>query len=301
MFKVTNYEIKSVENKIDYMIPKSIQLTNVKVLWDKGYYGKDIHIAILDTGCDVDHKCLNDRIVETKNFINETDDVTDKNGHGTHVSGIIAANRVKEGMTGIAPEVSLHIYKVLGDNGNGSYEAIIKALEHAINQKVDIINMSLGGTEANEKMHKLINKAIDNGICVVCASGNESKGDDGSIDEISYPGFWREVIEVGSVEQDGTMSKFSNSNYNVDLVAYGGQITSCYPGNKYATTSGTSQSAPLISGALALLKQKFIAEFGRDCECESELYAQLIKNTKTISDVNRKLQGNGILNFRSEE
>lgn len=300
MYKITNYEVKSIEDKIDYMIPKSIQLTNVKTIWDKGYYGKDIHIAILDTGIDVNHKCLSDRIVETKNFIDGSEDVTDKNGHGTHVAGIIAANRSKEGMTGIAPEVSLHIYKVLADNGDGSHDAIIKALEQAINQKVDIINMSLGGTDANEKMHELINKAIDNGICVVCASGNEAMGDNGSVDEISYPGFWREVVEVGSMEQDGIISKFSNSNYNIDLVAYGGQITSCYPGNKYATTSGTSQATPQISGALALLKQKFIAEFGRNPECESELYAQLIKNTKTIANVNKKLQGNGCLYFRED-
>lgn len=300
MFKITNYEVKSIEDEIDYMVPKSIQLTNVQTLWDEGYYGKDVHIAILDTGIDVNHKCLNNRIVETKNFIDGSEDVTDKNGHGTHVAGIIAANRSKEGMTGIAPEVSLHIYKVLADNGNGSHDAIIKALEQGINQKVDIINMSLGGTEANEKMHELINKAINNGICVVCASGNEAMGDNGSVDEISYPGFWREVVEVGSVEQDGIISKFSNSNYNIDLVAYGGQITSCYPGNKYATTSGTSQATPQISGALALLKQKFIAEFGRNPECESELYAQLIKNTKTIANVNKKLQGNGCLYFRED-
>lgn len=300
MFRITNYEVKSIEDKIDYMIPKSIQLTNVQTLWNEGYYGKDVHIAILDTGIDVNHKCLNDRIVETKNFIDGSEDVTDRNGHGTHVAGIIAANRSKEGMTGIAPEVSLHIYKVLADNGDGSYDAIVKALEQAINQKVDIINMSLGGTEANEKMHELINKAINNGICVVCASGNEAMGDNGSVDEISYPGFWREVVEVGSVEQDGIISKFSNSNYNIDLVAYGGQITSCYPGNKYATTSGTSQATPQISGALALLKQKFIAEFGRNPECESELYAQLIKNTKNIANVNKKLQGNGCLYFRED-
>lgn len=300
MFRITNYEVKSIEDEIDYMIPKSIQLTNVQKLWNEGYYGKDIHVAVLDTGCDVNHKCLNDRIVETKNFINGTDDVTDRNGHGTHVSGIIASNRVKEGMTGIAPEVSLHIYKVLADNGDGSYDAIIKALEQAINQNVDIINMSLGGTDANEKMHELINKAINNGICVVCASGNEAKGDDGSVDEISYPGFWREVIEVGSMEQDGTISKFSNSNYNIDLVAYGGKITSCYPNNKYATTSGSSQATPQVAGALALLKQKFIAEFGRQPDCESELYSQLIKNTKTIPELSRKLQGNGCLYFKED-
>ena len=179
-------------------------------------------------------------------------------------------------------------------------ESIVKAIYHAIDMKVDIINMSLGGTSGNNALEVAIDKAIENNICVVCASGNDAHGDDGSKDEINFPGFYREVIETGSVNKDNKMSYFSNSNDNVDLVAYGGSIMSCYPGNKYAQCSGTSQATPQISGALALLKQKFIAEFGRLPECESELYAQLIKNTKTIPNVSRKLQGNGILYFIGE-
>ena len=244
--------------------------------------------------------CLKDRIVETKNFINGTDDVTDRQGHGSHVAGIIAANRNPKGITGVAPESLLHIYKVLGDDGNGNMESIVKAIYHAIDMKVDIINMSLGGTTGNNALEVAIDKAIENNICVVCASGNDAHGDNGNKDEINFPGFYRQVIEIGSVNKDNKMSYFSNSNDNVDLVAYGGSIMSCYPGNKYAQCSGTSQATPQISGALALLKEKFIAEFGRLPECESELYAQLIKNTKTIPNVSRKLQGNGILYFIGE-
>ena len=244
--------------------------------------------------------CLKDRIVETKNFIDGTDDVTDRQGHGTHVAGIIAANRTPKGIVGMAPESLLHIYKVLGDDGNGNMESIVKAIYHAIDMKVDIINMSLGGTTGNNALEVAIKKAIENNICIVCASGNDARGDNGDKDEINFPGFYREVIETGSVNKDNKMSYFSNSNDNVDLVAYGGNIMACYPGNRYATSSGTSMSCPQISGALALLKQKFIAEFGRLPECESELYAQLIKNTKTIPNVSRKLQGNGILYFIGE-
>ena len=300
MFRIADYEIQSIHDEIDYTIPQSIKLTNVQTLWDKGYYEKGIHIAVLDTGIDVNHVCLKDRIVETKNFIDGTDDVTDRQGHGTHVAGIIAANRTPKGITGVAPESLLHIYKVLGDDGNGNMESIVKAIYHAIDMKVDIINMSLGGTSGNNALEVAIDKAIENNICVVCASGNDALGDDGSKDEINFPGFYREVIEIGSVNKDNKMSYFSNSNDNVDLVAYGGNIMACYPGNKYAECSGTSQATPQISGALALLKQKFIAEFGRLPECESELYAQLIKNTKTIPNVSRKLQGNGILYFIGE-
>lgn len=300
MLKITDYQVNSIDDKIDYLIPKNIKATNCEYLWNKNYLGQEIHLAVLDTGCDINHKCLSDRIVETKNFINNSNDVIDDNGHGTHVSGIIAANRTKQGITGIAPESLLHIYKVLDSNGIGSIDTINKAIEYAINQKVDIISMSLGSTSADKKMHDLIIKANNQGICVVCASGNDAKSDDGSIDEYSYPGAFQESIEVGSINLDETMSYFSNSNNNLDIVGYGGNITSCYPNNRYASTSGTSQATPLISGALALLKQKFRVDFGRD-PSECELYAQLIKNSKTIPNVSRKLQGAGRLYFREGE
>ena len=174
-------------------------------------------------------------------------------------------------------------------------KAIVQRLSNAYHRRT-----RLAETGATYPLEVAINKAIENNICVVCASGNDAHGDNGSKDEINFPGFYREVIEVGSVNKDNKMSYFSNSNDNVDLVAYGGNIMACYPGNKYAQCSGTSQATPQISGALALLKQKFIAEFGRLPECESELYAQLIKNTKTIPNVSRKLQGNGILYFTGE-
>ena len=296
MYRITDYKVESIENNIDYFIPQSIINTNCQYLWDKNYLGQGIHIAVLDTGCDINHKCLSDRIVETKNFINGSEDVTDDNGHGTHVAGIIASNRVKQGMTGIAPESLLHIYKVLNAEGSGSIENINKAIEYAINKKVDIISMSLGGSYADETMHNLIIKANELGICVVCASGNDANNDDGSIDEYSYPSAFQESIEVGSLDPNDTMSYFSNSNNNLDICTYGGSITSCYPNNRYAKCSGTSQATPLVSGALALLKQKFKDEFGRNAD-EEELYSQLIKNTKTIPKVNRKLQGNGMLRF----
>lgn len=297
--RVLDYEVKSIEDSIDYTIPQSILLTNVKEMWDKGYFGNDIHIAVIDTGCDKNHYCINDRIVETKNFINNSNDVTDKVGHGTHVAGIIAANRSPKGITGIAPESKLHIYKVL-DKNSGGIEPIINAINYASEQNIDIINLSLGTNTYNEELKKAIDRVISKGISVVSASGNEAKGDNGSVDEICYPAYFREVIEVGSINKDNNMSSFSNSNENMDLATYGGSILSLYPNNKFATTSGTSMATPLVSGALALLKQKFKAEFGRNPECESELYAQLIKNTKTLPDVSRKLQGNGILYFIEE-
>ena len=300
-YGISDFQVLSVSEKVEYTLTENIRLSNVEKLWELGYDGEGMHIAVLDTGCDVNHECLKDRIVETKNFINGTDDVTDRNGHGTHVAGIIAGNQCEGGISGIAPKASLHIYKVLSDNGLGDTKHTIRAIEHAIEQKVDVINMSLGGRDPLPVMKEVIQKAIDNGISVVCASGNDARGDNGSKDEINYPAYYRECISVGSVTKKQITSKFSNSNFNVDLVAYGSDICSCYPNNKYATCSGTSQATPMVSGFLVLLKQKFMKEFGREPECESELYAQLIKNTKTLKNVDRRVQGNGLIYFREGE
>lgn len=300
-YGIFDFQVQSVFERAEYVLTDNIKLSNVEKLWKLGYDGEGMHIAVLDTGCDVNHKCLKDRIVETKNFITGTNDVTDRNGHGTHVAGIIAGNQCNGGISGMAPRASLHIYKVLKDDGAGDPLHIIRAIEHAIEQKVDVINMSLGGNGVMPVMEKVIQKAIDNGISVVCASGNDGRGDNGEKDEINYPAYYRECISVGSVTKKQIASKFSNSNFNVDIVAYGSDICSCYPGNKYATCSGTSQATPMVSGFIALLKQKYIKEFGRAPECESELYAQLIKHTKTLKNVNRKVQGNGLIYFREGE
>ena len=287
--KISDYEVKAIGTK--FAMSRSITQINVEKLWELGYDGEGMHIAVLDTGCDVKHEYLKDNIVEIKSFIDRSNDVTDRNGHGTHVSGICKS---------VAPKVSLHIYKVLGDDGSGDTWHIVRAIEHAIEQKVDVINMSLGGNGVMPVMEKVIQKAVDNGISVVCASGNDARGDNGNKDEINYPAYYRECISVGSVTKSNIASKFSNSNDNVDVVAYGSDICSCYPNNKYATCSGTSQATPMVSGFLVLLKQKYIKEFGRLPECESELYAQLIKNTKTLKGVDRRVQGNGLIYFREE-
>ena len=103
-YGISDFQILSVSEKVEYTLTENIRLSNVEKLWELGYDGEGMHIAVLDTGCDVNHKCLKDRIVETKNFVNGTDDVTDKNGHGTHVAGIIAGNQCKGGISGIAPK-----------------------------------------------------------------------------------------------------------------------------------------------------------------------------------------------------
>lgn len=298
MVKLVNYE---VSNKIGIsastnMAPYSIALTNAEYMWKNGYYGKDVVIAIIDTGCDSKHPDLQGRILEGRNFTADDNSnpliYEDYNGHGTHVAGIICANNKNKGVVGIAPQAKLLILKALDKNGSGTYQGLINALNYAIGKKVDIISMSLGGPNDVPGLHDIIVEAINKNILVVCAAGN--RGDNNfSTQELDYPGSYEEVIEVGAIDQSKKPALFSNSNRYVDLLAPGVQILSTYKNQSYASLSGTSMATPYVSGGLALLIEWSKKEYGRLLS-ESELYAQLIKNTKSIN-YSRNIQGNGYL------
>jgi major intracellular serine protease len=278
-------------------IPKGIDLIQAPSLWNNGYKGKGITVAVLDTGCDVNHPDLKGKVKGYRNFTDDDDgaedNVTDYSGHGTHVSGTIAASENGNGVIGVAPLAELLVVKVLaGSRGSGEYDWIVNGIQYAIDQGVDVISMSLGGPTDYEPLHEVIQTAAAANILVVCAAGNEGDSDS-STDEFSYPASYNEVISVGSIDLQRNSSYFTNSNNEVDLVAPGEKILSTIPGDKFARLSGTSMAAPHVSGALALLKEYEQAAFERTLS-ESELYAQLIKRTVPLN-FPKTLEGNGLL------
>lgn len=278
------------------IIPEGIKVMNIPYLWEKGYTGKGVKIAVIDTGCDPDHPDLKDRIIGGKNFTHDDrgreDKYDDYNGHGTHVAGTIAASNNQCGLVGVAPDAQLLILKGLGKNGGGSLSGIVKAINYAISQKVDIISMSLGMGTSSVSLHDAIRRAVGNNILVVCAAGNEGD-DDSNTDEYAYPAGYPEVISVGAVDMNKITSGFSNSNKEVDVVAPGVDILSTYLKGQYAALSGTSMATPHVSGVLALLIEWSRDVYGRKL-LEPELYGQLIKNTELLN-MDRKLQGSGLV------
>ncbi|MDR6998976.1 S8 family peptidase [Neobacillus niacini] len=286
--------IEQLENVNE--IPKGVELIRAPEMWEQST-GKNITVAILDTGCDTDHPDLQNRIIGGRNFTQDDGGnpaiFEDYNGHGTHVAGTIAATRNNAGVVGVAPEANLLILKVLGKDGSGQYDWIINAIYYAIEQKVDIISMSLGGPTDVKELHDAIKEAVVNHqILVVCAAGNEGDGDS-STDEFDFPGSYNEVISVGAVDLDRHSSYFTNSNNEVDLVAPGEKITSTYLNGSYATLSGTSMATPHVSGTLALLKDLSSKQFERELT-EPELYSQLIKRTVPLGN-SPKVEGNGLI------
>lgn len=239
----------------------ALELIKAKELWKETEKGEGIVTAVLDSGVD-NHSDLKNNIIGGYNFTE--DDSSDPNnykdyiGHGTHVSGIIASSENKNGVVGIAPNSKLLILKVINKNGYGNFQNLINAIQYAMNwvgpngEKISIINMSLGGNRSNEELHRSIKQARAKGIVLVAAAGNEGDGDSDTI-EISYPGFYKEVIQVGSFSKTHTPSKFSNSNVNIDFVGPGENILSTHLNNNYVELSGTSMAAPFVSGAAALI------------------------------------------------
>lgn len=287
-------------------IPRGVQMIQAPAFWEKGKYGRGVKIAVLDTGCDKDHPDLKERIVGGQNF---TDDdggnkasFKDYNGHGTHVAGTIAATKNDKGVVGVAPEADLLILKVLNRGGSGRPEWIIAAIDYAIEQQVQIINMSLSAGAGHEGMHEAIKRAVDNGIIVVCAAGNSDRN------EKRYPAAYNECTSVGAVDFSGDHAQFLTENNEVDITAPGVNILSCFPldlvpdrNEPYKEISGTSMSSPHVAGALALVLNYYQSEsqFSRKLT-EDELYAQIIRCTLPLGSP-KTAEGNGLLFLTAPE
>lgn len=271
-------------------VPINIKDIGCEILWNKGYKGKDVVIAILDTGCDTNHPDLSDRILDgynfTKDYSSDTSNYNDNNGHGTHAAGIIAGSENKQGIIGVSPEASLLVLKVLNSQGTGSTTDLIKAVDYSINwrgnngEKVRIISLSLSLKFPNDKLREVIKKAIENNISVVVAAGNNGDGEY-STKEYSYPSAYPEVISVGAINHKKDLAYFTNINKEIDLYAPGVDINSSYLNGEYQVMSGTSMAAPHVAGVLALLINEYNDIFNKKVS-EKDLYELLMLYTTTV-------------------
>jgi len=195
-------------------------------------------------------------------------------GHGTHVAGIVAARgrrsgRGALGMRGLAPAVTLRSYRVFGKGRDlASNFAILKALDRAVAEGCDLVNMSLGGTEPDAATSAAIADARSRGVLVIAAAGNDGR------QPVNFPGAEQLAIGVSAMGRKGTypgdsthaaeamspygrdrknfIAAFSNIGPEIDLVAPGVAIVSTYPGG-YAALDGTSMACPAATGAAAAL------------------------------------------------
>jgi len=259
-----------LEDKIDW----GLVSLHIPEVW-KQSQGENIRVGILDSGIDFLHPDLKEGIISKKDFTNSGNEF-DYNGHGTHVAGIIGARANNLGIVGIAPKCKFVIGKVLDDNGSGKISWIIKGLEWLLEQKVDIVNLSLGSRFSNKKLLNIIRKLYFNNIPTICAAGN-----DGNLyDNIDYPARYKETISVGAINSQIKRSKFSSIGKCLDIMAPGEKVYSTYPPSRYAILSGTSMATPFVTGVIALMLAKHRKQGGKtECKTVEQIRQHLTKTS----------------------
>ncbi|MEM2121377.1 MAG: S8 family peptidase [Candidatus Woesearchaeota archaeon] len=252
VFKIP--EIKFQKNRLEMK-----ELWNLQAI---GFYNANnlscnSTIGIIDTGVDYNHKELSDNFLKLKgyDFVEENYYPMDKNGHGTHVAGIICSKSC-----GIAHDAKIYSLRVLDENGSGSEVDVMRAIEWGIKQKVDVLSMSLGSEEASSAFEELCNFAYNSGIYLVAAAGNNYFG-------YNYPAAFDCVISVAAIDENKNHAYFSNISDKNDISAPGTNILSTFPNNQYAILAGTSMSCPHVSAAIAIALSR-IREFGKSVDAE---------------------------------
>ena len=232
--------------------------------------GKGVVIAVIDSGIDLDHPALAGNILQAISVIPSSaygsggyfsaayEGAQDYEGHGSHIAGIIAG-QTDDSTIGIAPEAQILSIKALeryGASAAGTTEWLIHAIQYAIAQKVDIINLSIGGSKSYVSAAQVVlQQAADAGILVVCATGNADGGATPA-NTIDYPAAYDDTLAVTCVTvvgDDITLSGFSRYGEGTDLSAPGVAIYSCNQNGGYSVQSGTSMSCAVVSGIAGLL------------------------------------------------
>ncbi|MFA5776600.1 MAG: S8 family serine peptidase [Patescibacteria group bacterium] len=225
--------------------------------WDVTKGNVNVKVAILDTGIDNNHEDLAGQVILSKDFTGSASGTNDIYGHGTHVSGIVAAvtgNSV--GVAGVCPNCKLINVKVLNDSGYGTYSWVASGITWAADNGAKVINMSLGGSSPSKTLEKAVNYAWGKGVVLVGAagnSGNQSK---------TYPGAYTNVIAVAATDNRDKKAYFSEYGSRwVDIAAPGVNVFSTFPNHNYVIGkdlgydygSGTSMSTPMVSGVAGLV------------------------------------------------
>ncbi|MCY0868829.1 MAG: S8 family peptidase [Desulfurococcus sp.] len=245
----------------------NMYMIGITDVWESyyGYYGsyvfgRGVAVAVLDTGIDYTHSDLYGRVayciytVGTKTYKGTNlKNCADRNGHGTHVAGIIAASVNNAGSAGAAPNVTLVAVKVLSDSGSGTYTDITEGIVEAVKAGAYILSMSLGGPSDSSVLRDASYWAYLQGAVQVVAAGNSGDGNP-STNNVGYPARYPWVIAVTAVDSSGNTPTWSSDGSEVDVAAPGVNIYSTYPNKRYAYLSGTSMATPHVSAVVAVIE-----------------------------------------------
>lgn len=299
----------TIPETLDY----SRAIMGVEKAWLTSKGSSSVIVAVVDTGVQVNHSDLANNIYINQaeangrpgvdddgngyvddvygwDFANNRANAIDDNEHGTHCAGIIGAEQNGIGVVGVSPKVKIMPLKFLDSQGSGTTESAVAAINYAVRMGAKVISNSWGGGGRSELLNQAIQNAINKGVIVVAAAGNEANNIDS---KPSYPASYSGVISVASSDASDKLSSFSNYGQSVTIAAPGSNILSSVIGNSWAYLSGTSMATPQVSGAFALalaVKPNASAAQLRQAMCSSS--KQILKDKVSCGrlDVNALIQ-----------
>ncbi len=264
-----------------------LALANFPKAWDITFGNKKTVVAVIDTGTDLTHPDLKNKLVQGYNAIESDKTPMDENGHGTHVSGIVAAEtNNKIGIAGSAPDTKIMPIKVLGKQGTGNTINTAYGIVWAVDHGANVLNLSLGGPE-NETVKRAVEYALEKNVVVVAAMGNsalEAERTKNSSLLKAFPAALPGVISVGAVDFSKQKADFSNYGKWISVVAPGVDILSTTPTydffmeesdldpkiKGYDTLQGTSQASPMVAGLAALVLSRYPSYTPREVKAKIE-------------------------------
>lgn len=261
------------------MVTWGQNMIEADVAWAQNIKGQGVKVGVVDTAVDTSHSQLKKRIhqnlAEVDGQIGVDDDgngliddvagwdfLTDSpqaanpvvDSHGTHVSGIVAADHDEGPIEGIAPQAEIIPASFLNEAGEGDLFGALRALNYAAAQGAKVINASWGGPRCSQSLRDTLLKLSDQDILISVAAGNDGLDLDTSPD---YPAAFESPTQltVAALKPSGYLAGFSNTSYRyVQIAAPGETIYSTVPGDQFTEMSGTSMAAPFVAGAAALLR-----------------------------------------------
>ncbi|HEX2694780.1 MAG TPA: S8 family serine peptidase, partial [Acidobacteriota bacterium] len=225
--------------------------------WDQTKGDSGVVIAVLDTGVELSHPDIKNKLVSPgKDFINGDNDASDDLWHGTHVAGIAAAETDNElGIAGVGWNCAVLPGKIMAASGEGDYGALILAIYWAVDQGAQVINLSLGGDVRDDDLFAALRYAYEHNVVIAAAAGNEGGA-------VLYPAAYDQYcLAVAATDYNDNRASFSNMGPEVDVAAPGVDVLSLYPTwdtpagfAPYVYANGTSMATPHVAGLAALLK-----------------------------------------------